>query len=171
MATHTGEAGVAEIFRTLQHRLRDSAWTIVFKALIVVHLIIREGQQDAALTFLSDNPKKIAPSNFSEGVPHKWTSNWGKMLMAYEAQAQGHNIRRYSEYLIARARAFEATKTDYVRSGPGRLKRLNVEKGLLRETEFVQKQIRALLRCDVGEVLSQLHRAPLTDHIAPDRRA
>ncbi|KAJ5172005.1 hypothetical protein N7492_004598 [Penicillium capsulatum] len=131
VATHTGEAGVAEVFRTLQLRLRDSAWTIVFKALIIVHLLIREGQQDAALSYLSDNPKKIAPSNFSE------------------AQAQGRNIRRYAEYLIARAKAFDATKTDYVRSGPGRLKRLSVDKGLLRETEFVQKQIRALLRCDL----------------------
>ncbi|KAJ5765451.1 hypothetical protein N7520_005010 [Penicillium odoratum] len=131
VATHTGEAGVAEVFRTLQHRLRDSAWTIVFKALIIVHLLIREGQQDAALSYLADNPKKIAPSNFSE------------------AQSQGRNIRRYAEYLITRAKAFEATKTDYVRSGPGRLKRLSVDKGLLRETEFVQKQIRALLRCDL----------------------
>ncbi|KAJ5103260.1 hypothetical protein N7532_003789 [Penicillium argentinense] len=131
VATHTGEAGVAEVFRTLQLRLRDSAWTIVFKALIIVHLLIREGQENAALSYLSDNPKKIAPSNFSE------------------AQSQGRNIRRYAEYLITRARAFEATKTDYVRSGPGRLKRLSVEKGLLRETEFVQKQIRALLRADL----------------------
>jgi hypothetical protein len=51
---------------------------------------------------------------------------------------------------MTRAKAFDATKTDYVRSGPGRLKRLSVDKGLLRETEVVQKQIRALLRCDVG---------------------
>ncbi|KAJ5551476.1 hypothetical protein N7535_000575 [Penicillium sp. DV-2018c] len=131
VATHTGEAGVAEVFRTLQLRLRDSAWTIVFKALIVLHLMIREGQLDAALGYLSDNPKKIAPSNFSE------------------AQSQGHNIRRYAEYLITRAKAFDACKTDHVRSGPGRLKRIGVEKGLLRETEIVQKQIRALLRCDL----------------------
>ncbi|CRL30552.1 ENTH/VHS [Penicillium camemberti] len=131
VATHTGEAGVAEVFRTLQIRLRDSAWTIVFKALIVLHLMIREGQLDAALGYLSDNPKKIAPSNFSE------------------AQSQGHNIRRYAEYLITRAKAFEACKTDHVRSGPGRLKRIGVEKGLLRETEIVQKQIRVLLRCDL----------------------
>ncbi|KGO62507.1 Epsin-like, N-terminal [Penicillium expansum] len=131
VATHTGEAGVAEVFRTLQIRLRDSAWTIVFKALIVLHLMIREGQLDAALGYLSDNPKKIAPSNFSE------------------AQSQGHNIRRYAEYLITRAKAFEACKTDHVRSGPGRFKRIGVDKGLLRETEIVQKQIRALLRCDL----------------------
>lgn len=51
---------------------------------------------------------------------------------------------------MTRAKAFDATKTDYVRSGPGRLKRLSVDKGLLRETEFVQKQIRALLRCEVS---------------------
>ncbi|CAG7924638.1 unnamed protein product [Penicillium olsonii] len=131
VATHTGEAGVAEVFRTLQLRLRDSAWTIVFKALIVLHLMIREGQLDAALGYLSDNPRKIAPSNFSE------------------AQSQGHNIRRYAEYLITRAKAFEATKTDHVRSGPGRLKRIGVDKGLLRETEIVQKQIRVLLRCEL----------------------
>lgn len=45
--------------------------------------------------------------------------------------------------------AFSETKTDYVRSGQGRLKKLTVAKGLLRETEVVQKQIRALLKCDV----------------------
>lgn len=170
VATHTGEAGVAEIFRTLQHRLRDSAWTIVFKALIVVHLMIREGQQDAALTFLSDNPKKIAPSNFSEGATHDWTGSWSRVLTILIAQSQGHNIRRYAEYLIARAKAFDATKTDYVRSGPGRLKRLSVDKGLLRETEIVQKQIRALLRCDVS-IIASIDVRWLTDCTALDGRA
>lgn len=68
----------------------------------------------------------------------------------FSAQSQGNNIRRYAEYLITRAKAFDACKTDHVRSGPGRLKRIGVEKGLLRETEIVQKQIRVLLRCDVG---------------------
>lgn len=76
----------------------------------------------------------------------------GNWLIKSIAQSQGRNIRRYAEYLITRARAFEATQTDYVRNGPGRLKRLSVEKGLLRETEYVQKQIRALLRADVGDI-------------------
>ncbi|KAI9038546.1 ENTH domain protein [Aspergillus affinis] len=131
VATHTGEAGVAEIFRTVQLRLRDSTWTIVFKSLIVIHMMIREGQLDATLQYMAENPRKLAISGFSE------------------AQSQGHNIRRYSDYLIARANAFETTKTDYVRSGQGRMRRLTVEKGLLRETEIVQKQIRALLKCDL----------------------
>ena len=37
-----------------------------------------------------------------------------------------------------------------MRGGEGRLKRLPIEKGLLRETESVQDQIKALLRCDVS---------------------
>ncbi|KAE8159555.1 ANTH domain-containing protein [Aspergillus tamarii] len=131
VATHTGEAGVAEIFRTIQLRLRDSTWTIVFKALIVIHIMVREGQLDATLQYMAENPRKLAISGFSE------------------VQSQGHNIRRYSDYLVARANAFEATKTDYVRSGQGRMKRLTVEKGLLRETEIVQRQIHALLQCDL----------------------
>lgn len=71
-------------------------------------------------------------------------------MLTVTVQSQGHNIRRYSDYLMARARVFEDTKTDYVRSGQGRMKRLTVDRGLLRETEMIQKQIWALLRCDVG---------------------
>ncbi|OXV11408.1 hypothetical protein Egran_00831 [Elaphomyces granulatus] len=131
VATDAGEAGVAEIFRTLQFRLRDSTWTIVFKSLIVIHLMIRDGALDATLQFIAENPRKIAISSFTD------------------VQAQGHNIRRYSQYLATRAQAFADTKTDYVRNGQGRLKRLTVEKGLLRETECVQGQIRALLQCNL----------------------
>ncbi|KAL2813573.1 ANTH domain-containing protein [Aspergillus granulosus] len=131
VATHTGEAGVAEIFRTLHLRVRDSTWTIAFKSLIVIHFMIREGQLDATLQYMAENPRKIAVNGFSE------------------VQPQGRNIRRYASYLLSRARAFEQTKTDYVRSGQGRMKRLTVEKGLLRETEVVQKQIKELLRCDL----------------------
>lgn len=65
-------------------------------------------------------------------------------------QTQGHNIRTYSEYLLRRAIEYGTTKVDYVRDGEGRLKRLNIDKGLLREAESVQEQIRYLLKCQVG---------------------
>ncbi|KAF2402879.1 ANTH-domain-containing protein [Trichodelitschia bisporula] len=131
IATHAGDAGVAEIFRALQNRLRDSTWTIVFKSLIIIHLMIREGEPDVTLKFLSGSPqRKLAINNFTE------------------VQTQGRNIRCYAEYLLQRAVSFGATKVDYVRHGEGRLKRLTVERGLLRETESVQEQIRALVRCD-----------------------
>lgn len=130
-ATRAGDAGVAEIFRTMTNRLRDSTWTIVFKALIIVHLMIREGEPDVTLRYISENPSKLAISSFND------------------AQDQGRNIRHIHSYLIQRAKAYRDTKTDWVKQGLGRLKRLTVDKGLLRETEIVQKQLKELLKCDL----------------------
>jgi hypothetical protein len=67
------------------------------------------------------------------------------------AQTQGRNIRHYSNYLSERARAFRETSIDWVRFKEPRLEKLSVEKGLLRETEIVQHQLTALLKCDVME--------------------
>jgi hypothetical protein len=64
-------------------------------------------------------------------------------------QTQGANIRAYSDYLLERVRGYRDTKTDHVRVGAGKLKKLSVDKGLLRETEAVQNQIGALVKCDV----------------------
>ncbi|KAF1938620.1 ANTH-domain-containing protein [Clathrospora elynae] len=130
VATHAGEAGVAEIFRALTNRMRDSTWTIVYKSLILVHLMIREGEPEVTLKYLAQNPhRKLAINHFTE------------------VQTQGHNIRTYAEYLLRRAIEYGVTKVDYVRGGEGRLKRLSVDKGLLREAESVQDQIRSLLKC------------------------
>ncbi|RMZ82018.1 hypothetical protein DV737_g2275, partial [Chaetothyriales sp. CBS 132003] len=129
-ATNGGESGVAEVFRTLQQRLRDSTWTIVFKSLIIVHLMIREGHPEVTLRYLADSPKRLAISTFTE------------------LQTQGINIRHYSEYLLERVKAYRDCKTDFVQSGVGKMKALTVERGLLRQTESVQDQVHALVRCD-----------------------
>jgi hypothetical protein len=69
VATHAGEAGVAEIFRALTNRLRDSTWTIVFKSLIIIHLMIREGEPEVTLKYLAQNPhRKLAINSFTEGT-------------------------------------------------------------------------------------------------------
>ncbi|KAI1166994.1 ANTH-domain-containing protein [Nemania serpens] len=131
VATHAGEAGVGEVFRALQNRLRDSTWTVVFKSLITVHLMIREGSPDATLSYLARNRNQLAISSFTD------------------AQIQGRNIRHYASYLAERVRAYKDTKIDWVRAKETRLESLSVEKGLLRETEVVQRQLTALLKCDV----------------------
>lgn len=61
----------------------------------------------------------------------------------------GYISRRYSNYLIQRAKSFGDTHVDHIRN-PGRLKTLSISKGLLRETEAIQDQIRVLIKCDVG---------------------
>lgn len=131
IATHSGEAGVGEVFRALQHRLRDSTWTVVFKSLITVHLMVREGSPDVTLAYLSKHRNMLAVSMFSD------------------AQTQGRNIRHYANYLSERARAYRDTKIDWVRGRESRMDALSVEKGLLRETEAIQNQLTALLKCDV----------------------
>ncbi|CZT09619.1 related to YAP1802-Yeast Adaptor Protein, member of AP180 protein family [Rhynchosporium graminicola] len=131
IATHSGEAGVAEVFRALQNRLRDATWTVVFKSLITVHLMIREGSPDVTLGYLARHRNMLAISSFSD------------------VQTQGRNIRHYTNYLSERARAFRETKTDFVRGAENRLEKMTVDKGLLRETETVQHQITSLLKCDV----------------------
>ena len=103
----------------------------MFKALIIVHLMIKEGRSTITLRFLAENPSKLAISNFSD------------------VQIQGANIRSYYNYLLSRVKSYRNTQTDWARDGKGRLKRQTVEKGLLRETESVQKQIAALLKCDL----------------------
>jgi phosphatidylinositol-binding clathrin assembly protein len=70
------------------------------------------------------------------------------------AQTQGRNIRHYSEYLTERGRAYRETKRDWVRMKESRLEKLSVDKGLLRETEVVQHQLTALLKCDVCSLSS-----------------
>lgn len=65
------------------------------------------------------------------------------------AQVQGRNIRHYASYLMERVKAYRDTKLDWVRTRETRLEKLSVEKGLLRETEAVQRQLTALLKCDV----------------------
>ncbi|RAL62488.1 hypothetical protein DID88_005053 [Monilinia fructigena] len=95
IATHSGEAGVAEIFRALQNRLRDSTWTVVFKSLITVHLMIREGSPDVTLAYLARHRNMLAISSFTD------------------VQTQGRNIRHYTNYLTERAKSFRDTKCDF----------------------------------------------------------
>ncbi|KAG5914772.1 hypothetical protein E4U42_000310 [Claviceps africana] len=131
IATHSGDAGVAEVFRSLQHRLHDSTWTVVLKSLLTTHLMIREGSPDVTLAYLAK---------------HRNILNFGHFA---DAQTQGRNIRHYAKYLAERANAYRDTKTDWVRANEARLERLTVEKGLLRETECVQNQLSALVKCNV----------------------
>lgn len=87
--------------------------------------------------------------------PAKGSGRTGNLIEAVltehgQVQTQGRNIRHYTNYLMERARAYRDTKCDFVRGAENRLEKMTVDKGLLRETEAVQHQITALLKCDVG---------------------
>jgi phosphatidylinositol-binding clathrin assembly protein len=72
---------------------------------------------------------------------------------------QGENIRDYARYLQVRVHAWRELKYDYASQRPngeqmGRLKKLEVGKGLLREVEGVSRLVGVLLKC---KVLIALH--------------
>lgn len=64
---------MGEIFRALSYRLRDSGWTIVFKSLITVHLMIREGSPDATLAYLSQNRNILVITTITDGKTSRRT--------------------------------------------------------------------------------------------------
>lgn len=162
-----------QVMRCLATRLKDGAWTVVYKALIVLHLMMREGAVDVTLDYLSRHSRMLEI----------------KIGPAGNAQAVG--LPRYAKYLHTRASQFKRIQVDYVRipladsasstrsrsgrngsggsgggSGSGRfeydsrgsgsgqmgrLRELSVEKGLLRECDSLIAQVEALLKCRFHE--------------------
>ena len=50
---HSVEAeNFVTIMKALRGRLQDSAWSVVYKLLIVIHIMIREGDRDVTLNYL-----------------------------------------------------------------------------------------------------------------------
>ncbi|KAK9474659.1 ANTH domain-containing protein [Dipodascopsis tothii] len=124
-----------ELFGAISVRMRDSAWTVVYKSLIVVHIMIREGKRDVVLEYLTHHARLLDCKH-----------------MATTGTKFSQPIIRYSRYLQERVKQFAMVKIDYVRhkkENPmhGRLRSLTVDKGLLRETESVQSQMEYLLLC------------------------
>lgn len=78
------------------------------------------------------------------------------------AVTQGRNIRHYAAYLAERVRAYRDTQTDWVRVNESKLEQTTVEKGLLRQTESVQRQLHALLKCDVSAPMTSCRMPILT---------
>lgn len=144
LADHPGEMeNLHTIMRTLETRLNDSAWSVVYKALIVVHIMIREGDKDAVLEYLSHRLSSML-NLLHSNIAKQGTFNTDVRF-----------IVSYSKYLHVRVKQYDETGVDYVRDersnnstsqNGGRLRTLSVDKGLLREAESVQKQIDGLLK-------------------------
>ncbi|RLV85763.1 hypothetical protein JA9_002036 [Meyerozyma sp. JA9] len=143
MDYRTGAENFSTIMRTLQVRLQDNAWSVVYKSLLVIHIMIREGDRDVVLEYLSQK------------APHMLNLSSSNIFRNSSHNSDVKYIVKYAKYLQVRVKQFDFTGIDYVRDERsnnstsqtgGRLRSLSVEKGLLRETESVQKQIDALLK-------------------------
>ncbi|KIJ20689.1 hypothetical protein PAXINDRAFT_95745 [Paxillus involutus ATCC 200175] len=172
-ATWSEDGAVHDVCKALVPRLREPNAIVVFKALIVLHTMIRNGATDNVLSHLSSS-EVLRLRNVSAG-------NW-------EGYNAPQNMQHYALYLDSRIRAYRELKHDSIRvqaetnrdmrvnssieedkayttappkvssttsKGPQRsktivgrkLRVMTVEKGLLRETKTVQKMIDSLVEC------------------------
>ncbi|CAG8696833.1 9539_t:CDS:2 [Acaulospora morrowiae] len=128
------EKDLETILRYLNQRLREQTWTVVFKSLIVLHLLMKEGASTRVLKALAREPTILEIPGLRTG---------------FHALEQAKNIHSYATYLEESVSIYRDLKIDYAmpRSGISRLRNLTVAKGLLREVKLVQKQLGALLSC------------------------
>ncbi|KAI9433517.1 AP180 N-terminal homology domain-containing protein [Lactarius indigo] len=176
-ATSSEDGAIHDVCKALSPRFREPNSIVVFKALIVLHTMVRNGATDNVLQYLSSSDV-LRLKNVSGG---QWESyNAPKNLQHYalyldtrirsyrdlihdaiRVQAETNRDMRLSMSLeedgrLARNQTFEDSTRKAQPSGGisrsktimGRkLRVMTVEKGLLRETKVVQKLLDALLEC------------------------
>ncbi|KAJ7576957.1 ANTH-domain-containing protein [Mycena floridula] len=171
-ATWSEDGAVHDVCKALSPRFREPNAIVVFKALIVLHTMIRNGATDNVLSYLSAN-EVLRLGNVSAGT--------------WEGYAAPENLQNYAVYLESRIRAYSDLKHDAIRvqaetnrdmrnnlsidedrhqrgrssnktpapAAPSRsktivgrkLRVMTVEKGLLRETKAVHRMIDTLVEC------------------------
>lgn len=113
---------------------RSGSWPSIYKALIVIHIMIREGSENITLEYLGRHQRVLDIEDHIHRAP-----------------AMG----RYARYLACRGQQFQETKIDHVRyktrQGFTRLHSLSVQKGLMRECDSVLIQLEALMKCQYQE--------------------
>lgn len=126
------------MFMSLDYRLKEHSWTVVFKSLIVVHILMRNGRNDRVLTQLVRYPGLLNVSGFKD-------------KSGSHGEVQTKNIHSYAIYLEEKVAVYRELKIDFIKAtseeGIGRLRKLTVAKGLLREVKILQRQLAALLNC------------------------
>ncbi|KAJ7742848.1 ANTH domain-containing protein [Mycena metata] len=160
-ATWDDGGAVHDVCKALSPRFREPNAIVVFKALIVLHTMIRNGSTDNVLGYLSGS-QVLRLSNVSTG--------------SWEGYTAPENLQHYAAYMDARIQAYRDLKHDAVRvqsdsnrdarttaavnggsnGAPlqrsktlaGRkLRSMTVEKGLLRETRAVHRMLDTLVAC------------------------
>lgn len=152
-SSFSSDGSLQDMCRALAQRLSDSSSLVVFRSLIVVHTLIRNGNVDSVLSYISSNQGNLRLRSVVHG------GNWQgydapKMLGVYAAYLEErvrayrelhHDVIRSSE--VARTRGGSrggAERSEGAESGQ-RLRKLTVERGLLREVHVCQKVCSRLL--------------------------
>ncbi|KAI9062606.1 ANTH-domain-containing protein [Trametes sanguinea] len=99
-ATWSEDGAVHDVCKALAPRFREPNVIVVFKALIVLHTIIRNGATDNVLQYLSSSDV-LKLRNVSSG--------------SWEGYNAPQNLQNYAKYLDTRIRAYRELKHDAIR--------------------------------------------------------
>eukprot|EP00842_Homolaphlyctis_polyrhiza_P003480 jgi/Hompol1/4132/HPOL_003478-RA len=161
--THHDDVSMSDLFRALTPRLKESNWIVVFKALTIIHVLIKEGNSDRTIGYLAANPDKINMTGFKDRTGHPIGS------------IQTKNIKSYASYLEERAACFKDIKIDWISSKDAALERLrnrSIDDGFLQDISILQRQVDSILGCswlveDLDQVITlQAYRLIVWDMMA-----
>ncbi|KAI8319672.1 ANTH-domain-containing protein, partial [Martensiomyces pterosporus] len=134
-------ASMEELFMLVQDRFSEANWVISFKALIVVHIVMHEGNGPLIYDYLIHHPNALDMTRFRDRHGTKGVS-------AFE---QSKNVRTYASYLNDKVLAYKAIRIDHVseKNPAGSqiyAKATSDVKFLLLEVSTVQKQLHSVLK-------------------------
>lgn len=131
------------MMKCLQFRLSHDSWTVIYKLLIVLHILIKKGENNVVLDYLSKNFADFFCVNF----PLFNRSSTFIIDLRF--------VVGYLRYLQSRITLYSTTKLDLIRNKledintnnkGGYLRYLTLKDGLILNTECVQKMIDFLLK-------------------------
>ncbi|KAJ2450066.1 hypothetical protein EV183_004523 [Coemansia sp. RSA 2336] len=130
-----------DLFMLVQDRFSEANWVISFKALIVVHILMHEGNGPAIYDYLIRRPNSLDMHRFRDRHGTKGVSEF----------EQSKNVRTYAAYLNDKVLAFKAIRIDHVtqRTPTGSqifMKQPTDIKFMLLEVSTVQKQLHSVLK-------------------------
>ncbi|KAH8919528.1 hypothetical protein BT69DRAFT_485273 [Atractiella rhizophila] len=133
-ASFSQDGSLQDICRSLAPKLRDSNSIVVFKSLLIVHTLLRVGSLQNVFGYLASDSQILRLKDVISGFD---TAN---------------TLNLYAGYLHVRLKTYAALGHDVIRDksdrvAPSRLRRLTVDKGLLREVGMVERLMNALVKC------------------------
>ncbi|WFD26502.1 hypothetical protein MNAN1_001485 [Malassezia nana] len=146
-AAEGSSTNLQDVFWALQARLEDPNSIVcakdelttqtVFKALFVLHTMIRSSAATAVLSYLAGDPSAIRLARVASVGLNEYT--YSKLLV------------KYAKLLEQRILIFQELGYDVVLAGKrdrfARLRKMSVSKGLLREISIIQNIIKPLMDC------------------------
>ncbi|KAJ2204145.1 hypothetical protein IW145_003620 [Coemansia sp. RSA 521] len=134
-------ASMEELFMLVQDRFSEANWVISFKALILVHILMHEGNGPAIYDYLIRRPNALDMHRFRDRHGTKGVSEF----------EQSKNVRTYAAYLNDKVLAYKAIRIDHVTQGNPNGSQIFVKqptdiKFMLLEVSTVQKQLHSVLK-------------------------